>query len=162
MQMFFSDHAVTWDDSVPSIFLAGPTPRDKIVASWRLDATRLFAEWNFKGQILIPERHNWTDNFDYLQQVEWERAGLERATVITFWVPSDPIYLPALTTRVEFGGYVMSSPDRCIYGRPKDAHKTAYLDWWYNHYTGRSPFRTLEETLEAAVAHAFLLRNTRG
>lgn len=155
MQTFFSDQKVEWGDySLPSIFLAGPTPRNDIVQSWRMDAIRLLNEWGFKGQLLIPERHNWTRDFDYLDQVEWEHAGLERATIIAFWVPSDPTNLPALTTRVEFGGYVKSNPDRCVYGRPKDSYRTRYLDWWYNKYTQRSPHRTLETTLEETVLQA--------
>lgn len=159
MHLFFSDQKVEWDFTLPSIFLAGPTPRNDMVKSWRTDAIKLLGDWGFAGQVLIPERHNWQTDFDYLDQFEWEHEGLDKSVVIAFWVPSDPTNLPALTTRTEFA-WVKSDPDRCIYGRPKDSYKTRYLDCFYNKFTKRKPLRTLEETLEMAVAHAALLMQT--
>ena len=42
-------------DSGKSCFLAGPTPRDKGVKSWRSDAIEIFKELNFTGSLYIPE-----------------------------------------------------------------------------------------------------------
>jgi hypothetical protein len=149
------DSPICWDPATPSIFLAGPTPRDDRVASWRPGALTLLAGLGFGGAVLVPERTDWQARFDYLDQVEWEYEGLERAAVIAFWVPRDLTALPGLTTNVEFGRYVASG--RTVYGRPDESPKNRYLDWLYHKLTGLEPCRTLEETLRAAVA-----RTTRG
>jgi hypothetical protein len=57
--------------------------------------------------------------FSYLDQVEWEYAGLESCTAVAFWVPRQLPTLPGFTTNVEFGRYVDSG--RCVYGRPDGA-----------------------------------------
>jgi len=70
----------------PSIFLAGPTPRSPDVSSWRPQALGLLEELGFTGTVLVPERRDWSVKFNYLDQVEWEYAGLESCSVIAFWV----------------------------------------------------------------------------
>jgi len=102
--------------SPPSLFLAGPTPRQAGVLSWRPGALALLARLGFAGTVLVPERRDWSARFDYLDQVEWEFVGLESASVVAFWVPRDLDSLPGFTTNVEFGRYVGSG--RCVYGRP--------------------------------------------
>lgn len=133
----------------PSIFLAGPTPRSKEVLSWRPEALEILHGLGFAGTVLVPERRDWTARFAYLDQVEWEFAGLEGCTVVAFWVPRDLGTLPGFTTNVEFGRYVGSG--RCVYGRPMDAPQTRYLDWLYTKLAGRHPETTLPETMRAAV-----------
>jgi hypothetical protein len=76
----------------------------------------------FAGTVLVPERRDWPAKFNYLDQVEWEYAGLEGCTVIAFWVPRDLQSLPGFTTNVEFGRYVGSG--RCVYSRPDGAPHT--------------------------------------
>ncbi len=136
----------------PSIFLAGPTPRTDQVVSWRIQALQILRRIDFTGAVLIPERRDWVSSFDYIDQVEWEFACLEGATVIAFWVPRDLVSLPGLTTNVEFGRYVSSG--KCVYGRPDSAPKNRYLDWLYRKLTSESPYKTLDDTLGAAVARA--------
>ncbi len=136
----------------PSIFLAGPSPRAPEVASWRPEALAVLRELGFAGAVLTPERRDGWHGVDYLDQVEWEFAGLEGCSVIAFWVPRDPTTLPAFTTNVEFGRYVDSG--RCVYGRPPHAPHTRYLDWLYTKLTGQQPHDTLHATLAAAVAAA--------
>ena len=97
-------------------------------------------------------RWDWQTRFEYLDQVEWEHAGLEAATVIAFWVPRDLNTLPGFTTNVEFGRCVGSG--RIIYGRPDQAPKNRYLDWLYRKCTSLQPCRTLLETMQAAVEKA--------
>lgn len=133
----------------PSIFLAGPTPRRPEVPSWRPRALDLLPRLGFVGTVLVPERRDWSARFSYLDQVEWEHAGLEGCSVVAFWVPRDRERLPGFTTNVEFGRYVGSS--RCVYGRPEDAPHTRYLDWLYAKVTGGRPEDTLEGTMRAAV-----------
>ena len=156
MQVFYSDQNVLWDWSVPSVFLAGPTPRSEDVPSWRPAALKILADWGFRGQVLVPERRDWQDGFEYESQVAWEWAGLDTCDAIVFWVPADPVCLPALSTRTEFGGYIVSAASRCVYGRPDGSYKTLYLDQWYRRFVQDDPLTTLEDTLALAVAKADL------
>lgn len=76
-------------------------------------------------------------------------AGLERASVIAFWVPRDLERLPGFTTNVEFGGYVGSG--RVVYGRPDGWPMNRYLDWLYGKCTGRIPCQSLADTLKEGI-----------
>ena len=136
-----------------AIFLAGPTPRDSEVVSWRPEAVKILGDLGFNGTVVIPEGRDAIFQRDYLHQVEWERLGLLYSRVVLFWVPRCMRSMPALTTNVEFGFCVASRPNAVIYGRPCGAFSTAYLDWMYNHYTGRHPKDTLANALNAARLH---------
>jgi hypothetical protein len=153
MRVLYSDQEPIFEP--PSIFLAGPTPRAAQTVSWRREALQILQKAGFPGAVLIPERHDWVSSFDYIDQVEWEFACLEAATVIAFWIPRDPVSLPGFTTNVEFGRYVSSK--RCVYGRPDSAPKNRYLDWLYHKFTSEAPYGTLEETLRAAIVRALSL-----
>jgi Nucleoside 2-deoxyribosyltransferase like len=150
MEVFFSDQPVVVRH--PSLFLAGPTPRSSDVASWRPQALTILQHIGFAGTVLVPERRDWSVKFNYLDQVEWEYAGLEACSVLAFWVPRDLEKLPGLTTNVEFGRYVASG--RVLYGRPQGSPHTGYLDWMYRKLVDREPEITLEGTLRAAVVGA--------
>lgn len=147
MQILFADQPLAIHP--PSLFLAGPTPRHRDVASWRPEALEILRRLGFAGAVLVPERQDWAAKFDYQDQVEWEYAGLEACTVIAIWVPRHRETLPGFTTNVEFGRYVGSG--RVVYGRPDGAPHTRYLDWLYRKLTGSEPEATLEGTLRAAV-----------
>lgn len=147
MKTIYSDQPLTV--SGPSLFLAGPTPRSQSVKSWRPEAVHILSAWGFSGTVLIPERQDWNVGFDYLDQVEWEFAGLEQANALLFWVPRDLDDLPGFTTNVEFGRYVGSG--RMIYGRPEGRPHNRYLDWLYRKLTGQSAHETLVSALQAAV-----------
>ena len=142
MEILFSDQPLVIRH--PSLFLAGPTPRCSHVASWRPEALDILRQLGFAGTVLVPERRDWSAKFDYLDQVEWEYAGLEACSVLTFWVPRDLERLPGFTTNVEFGRYVASG--RVVYGRPQCAPHTSYLD------CSRSAVLLLGESLLARVA----------
>ena len=138
-----------------SIFLAGPTPRSTTVKSWRIKAIQELFYLNYTGTVLIPERRDWNVKFDYLDQVEWEDAGLERASKICFWVPRTFPDMLALTTNVEFGRWVerrrSAMTDVIVYGRPSDAIHCKYLDWLYYKVCGKLPYTDLIETLKEAT-----------
>ena len=111
-QPFRHSDYLGWADSL--LFLADPTPSAAGVRSWRPDALAILERIGFGGTVLVPERSDWQAKFDYLDQVEWEFVGLERATVIAFWVPRNLDTLPGFTTHVEFDRYRVSrSMRRC-------------------------------------------------
>jgi len=137
-----------------SIFLAGPTPRSKEVASWRPMAIDMLQKEGFDGTVFVPERTDWSTMVNYDDQVGWEWAGLESATVIAFWVPRELKTMPAYTTNVEFGLFVKST--QTVYGRPPDAPKTRYLDQLYRRW---HEGRRIHDTLEALMATSVVLAN---
>lgn len=147
MQHIYSDQPPTWNG--PSLFLARPTPRRADVASWRPAAIAHLAAHGFTGTVLIPERHAAQAQFDYLDQVEWEFAALERADLILFWIPRDTATLPGFTTNVEFGRYLGRRP--LLYGRPEGRPHNRYLDWLYEKLTQSKPIPTLDALALAAT-----------
>ena len=134
-----------------TIFLAGPTPRDIDTVSWRGDAVRIFAEMGFDGTLLIPEPRNGTfDNFEYGAQIDWEQEGLEQADTIMFWIPRDMITMPALTTNIEFGFHLASTPSKIIMGYPQDAPRMNYIRYKC-HQHGIITHEYLSDTIQATL-----------
>lgn len=127
MKINYSDEKVIKGEK--SIFLAGPTPRDKDVKSWRIDACQILEKLGFDGVVYVPEYSTWKPKEDYVDQANWEREALTSATVILFWVPRKLPEMAAFTTNVEFGYWLHSG--KVVYGRPDDASKIKYLDWLY-------------------------------
>lgn len=118
-----------------SIFLAGPTPRGESGSmcpkSWRPDALKALAEFGFGGMVFIPE---WGPNHAVAKDSpgvtkediwEWEQTALEAAHVIAFWVPRERQHMPALTTNIEFGMWMMSG--KCVFGAPPQAEDVGYM-----------------------------------
>jgi hypothetical protein len=139
------------DDWHAAVFLAGPTPRDAAVASWRPAAIELLRErWEGDGRLVVfvPEhRHGVYD--DYPGQVEWEERCLHLADVVLFYVPRDLATLPAFTTNVEWGMWYDSG--RVVFGAPPDAPGNRYL---LHHAAKREVpvATTLDGTVSAALA----------
>lgn len=137
-----------WDASV---FLAGPTPRDPGVTSWRPEAISLLrAQWAGDGRlaVFVPE-HRSGRHDSYTGQIEWEEAGLHLSDVVIFWVPRDLDTLPAFTTNVEWGTWHDSG--RVVFGAPPGAPKNNYL----LHYAADQAVPTavtLPGTIRAALA----------
>lgn len=137
-------------DKLPkSIFLAGPTPRDKAVPSWRPEALKLLE--GFNGHIYVPEDSSWSPKFTYDDQVEWEWEGIMTATVVLFWVPRELQTMPAFTTNVEYG---MAVPLRnVVVGWPEDSPKNRYLEKLADRY-GHNVYRRLDDLCTAAMITA--------
>lgn len=108
-----------------SVFLAGPTPRNKNVPSWRPDMIKALREKGYDGDILIPEkRGDWLD-YDYETQTRWEVEHLNAANLIAFWIPRSIPDMPAFTTNIEFGEFMHSG--KIVLGYPEGAEKMRYL-----------------------------------
>lgn len=132
-----------------SIFLAGPTPRDKDIISWRNEAIKILEKLGFDGIVYVPEYSTWKPKTDYVDQAMWERVGLSNATIIVFWIPRYLPDMPAFTTNVEFGYWLHTG--KVVYSRPNDAEKIKYLDWLYRLDYNKEPIDSLEELLKTCV-----------
>lgn len=140
-----------------SIFLAGPTPRNKEEQeSWRPDALSILEDKGYDGVVFVPEPRNGEFKHSYDDQVEWEEKYLNVADCIVFWVPRDiepdskgyP-KMAAFTTNVEFG--VWQSSGKIVFGAPPKATKNGYLKYYaekYNVPVAESLVETLDDALE--------------
>jgi len=115
------------------IFLAGPTPRDETVPSWRTqDLFNLYKDHPIT--FIIPELRSgfWSDEHQsdaaYQNQVDWEWTNLHLADAIVFWVPRHLETMPAFTTNVEFGFWAAKGSQKVVLGYPFNAPKMRYLD----------------------------------
>lgn len=147
MKINYSDQRVI--KGKQSIFLAGPTPRNKEGISWRVNACKLLGEKGFNGVIYVPEYSTWKPKADYDDQAMWEREALTEATVIAFWIPRHLPDMPAFTTNVEFGYWLHTG--KVLYGRPDDAEKIKYLDWLYELDYHKKPSNNLNELLDNSL-----------
>jgi len=140
-----------------SIFLAGPTPRNKKeVESWRPDALKILEDKGYDGVVFVPEDKDGEFKKDYDDQIEWEERYLNMADCIVFWVPRDLSpdstgfpKMAAFTTNVEWGTWASSG--KVVFGAPEDAEKVSYLKHYaekYNVPTGDTLTETLEHAME--------------
>lgn len=134
---------------VKSIFLAGPTPRDKDTTSWRPEALKLLEGLGYEGHVFVPEPRDGKVFGDYIDQIEWETLALNQADVIVFWVPRNMKSMPALTTNIEWG--LWADTGKCILGTPPGAEHVRYLQWMAAKFKVAT-YSTLEATLQEAVA----------
>lgn len=148
MNINYSDQPVMLGDK--SIFLAGPTPRDKKISSWRPEACKYLSDLGFSGIVYVPELSSGEAQFNYDNQIDWEWNALDSASVILFWVPREMHNMPALTTNVEFGYYVREK--KVFYGRPNTAQNIKYLDRLFKrHHADIMIFEDLKTLCDEAV-----------
>ncbi|CAF2961405.1 unnamed protein product [Rotaria sp. Silwood2] len=158
MQLVFADHPVP-STVTKSIFLAGPSPRDKSVLDWRHEALSCLSSSpiNYDGSIFIPvpeQRFYGTDHnpstWTYDNQISWECECRHVADLIVFWIPRHiDGQMPGFTTNVEFGEDLHSG--KIVYGRPENAEKCHYLDKRMKEL--KLPvFTSLTDTLRHAVS----------
>jgi len=129
-----------------SIFLAGPTPRDNNVQSWRPEAIEILKKQNFFDTIYIPEPRNNKWESEYMNQIQWEFDMLNQSSIILFWIPRDLNSMPGFTTNVEFGMFLHKN---ISLGYPISAPKMKYLDW-HARKLSIPIAHTLEDTIENA------------
>jgi len=132
----------------PSIFLAGPTPRDKETKSWRSGAIDEFRKQGFHGKLYVPEGRI-LENYDDL--VEWEDERLESCDCIMFWIPRELKKMPAFTTNIEWGRW--ESSGKVVLGAPEGAPKMGYIRYYANKH-GVPQSTDLAETVRLAIKMA--------
>lgn len=155
MKIIFSDQCIP-KEITKSIFLAGPSPRDKTTFDWRHDAVAYLKEMNFDGTVFIPTPEDRfyggddSSDWSYDNQIKWECDCRHVADIIVFWIPrSVKGGMPAFVTNIEFGEDLSSG--KIVYGRPDTAERCSYLDKRYSDL-GYVFFNTLESTLNHAVS----------
>jgi hypothetical protein len=172
--LFYDD--VLADAPIPqSIFLAGPTARGVGRTAWRAEALALLAARGFTGTAILPEFRDGT--FDELAPrrfaepaspiagmratshniLHWETTGIERASVVLFWMPfaiaaaDDPASLPGFTTRAEVSRELAREPSRVALGMPEGALSGSHIRY-HAHRAGVPIAQTLAATVDAALA----------
>jgi calcineurin-like phosphoesterase family protein len=107
------------------VFLAGPTPRSLDIESWRPEMIKTLREAGYEGHILLPEKRNLEEGYDYDTQVAWESDALDASDLIVFWVPRNLETMPGFTTNIEFGEWMKSG--KIVLGYPFNADKMRYM-----------------------------------
>lgn len=146
MNLFYSNQPYC-NNNLPSVFLAGGTPRSKEVASWRPEAIKIFEDFGFTGNLFIPEPDNGEWTHGYENQIDWEHFHLDKADHILFWVPRDNVDFRCMTTNVEFGYWMAKKPKKVFYARPDWAKDCKYMDNLYTKITKTEPFNSLESVI---------------
>lgn len=155
------------DISCPSIFLAGPTPRDyntMLTHEWRTPALEILRKLECNCNVYIPgfiDKYDHvkgdSDSFDisYNGVIDWELAHLNEVNCIAFWIPRQVNQgMPGFTTNVEFGMFVRSG--KCVLGYPEFAEHIDYI-----HRLARLNDVPISNTLLGTMSKAIVLATTR-
>src|SRR3989304_1979968 len=108
-----------------SVFLAGPTPRDVSVKSWRPEFIKALKLKGFKGSVFAPENRILGSLYDFEKQIAWEVKGLNKASLIIYWIPRNLETMPAFTTNIEFGEFMHSG--KIAVGFPPESVNNRYI-----------------------------------
>ncbi|MCE9586515.1 nucleoside 2-deoxyribosyltransferase domain-containing protein [Candidatus Uhrbacteria bacterium] len=110
------------DPSIPSIFLAGPTPRKSYIKSWRPKALQIMRRYRPDVTVYYPEPvsvDKWSPDSD--DHINWERAAMARSRVILFWVDRKLDSMPGFRTNTEWGYWTARDYDRLVLAYPPKA-----------------------------------------
>ena len=147
MQVVHTPNGVFSNALSVSLFLGGPTPRDKNVPSWRPQALHVLKVLGYDDIVLVPEPE--TGPFPETEkQIRWEDYHLKMADIIVFWIPRDMATLPGLTTNIEWGRW--ESSGKVVLGYPDEATNMKYIAHYAKHYSIPT-FSYLKETLAHAM-----------
>lgn len=138
-----------------SLFLAGPSPRETEVKSWRKEALELLEKMNYQGHVFVPEGRDGKPRPDYDDNAQWEEDGLNRADCIVFWIERDMSpsstgapKLPGLTTNDEWG--VWKNSGKVVLGLGNDV--SVRYQKYYALKNKVSIFNSLQTTLVGALS----------
>ena len=140
----------------PTVFLAGPTPRDQGV-SWRTKMVSTFRDLLMLNEmdnvhLILPEERKGGFHGDGDRQNEWEHLAIESCDVLMFWVPRKiEEDMPGFTTNVEFGLW-LDRKEHVVFGCPDDSEKVSYLQWLYRKYKRKDPLRNPYDCAKAVVS----------
>lgn len=135
-----------------TIFLAGPTPRDKNITSWRFEAIEIFKKLGYKDSLIIPEKlgkHYYEEIGNY-DEIVWDFDAICSADIVMMWIPRNKDML-GLSTNVEFG-YLLNKGN-LIYGRPDNAFRCEFLDYLYKKEQKKEPINNLEDLIKETIKY---------
>ncbi len=147
MKINYSDEKLMKEK--PSIFLAGPIPRDQVTKNWKEEALKILNQLQFSGIVYIPEKKTKVVMEGNKDEMNWEKEAMENADILVFWIPRSFPDMLGLTTNIEFGIWLKSG--KIIYGRPDDSFRNEYLDVIFEEEYHEKPYRSLEELLKETV-----------
>ena len=107
-----------------SVFLAGPTPREISVKSWRPEFIETLKTKGFKSTVFAPENRIGSP-YDFDKQINWEVKNLTAVNLIVFWIPRKLDTMPAFTTNIEFGEFMHSN--KIVVGFPPNSVNNRYI-----------------------------------
>ncbi|MBS1722684.1 MAG: nucleoside 2-deoxyribosyltransferase domain-containing protein [Armatimonadetes bacterium] len=155
LELVYAPETISMFTPGPSVFLAGPTPRNQSQQSWRPEAVEWFEKVGFTGTLFLPEPRDGKFSHGYEDQIEWEHKGFILSSVVMFWVPRDlSTGMYGFTTNVEFGlaaGRALNVTDM-TYGRPDNADKCKYLDLLFKKFRSDQEVHSTLESLVRATA----------
>lgn len=140
--------------TLPSLFLAGPTPRKSYVKSWRPTALRLIRKCRQDLVLYYPEPQGggqWDP--EDVRYTRWERAALARSRVILFWMDRKLETMPGFRANTEWGYWLAQDPTRLVLAHPPRATGTRGMDDDAA-YHGVPVVHTLNAGIELALAKA--------
>ena len=108
-----------------SVFLAGPTPREVSVKSWRPEFIQQLKIKGFQGTVFSPENRLLGSPYDFDKQIPWEVKGLNKADLIIYWILRELKTMPAFTTNIEFGEFMHSG--KIAVGFPPESVNNRYI-----------------------------------
>lgn len=118
------------------VFLAGPIQG---APSWQHSVENLFANEQDNNVVFLSPRRLSYDNFNYEEQVLWEKKYMALADVILFWIPEATENVEgrsyAQTTRTEFGEY-LARGKKIIFGAYKEFPGLIYFESKLKQYYG--------------------------
>lgn len=170
--LFYEDPSPT-TPLAASIFLAGPTSTSTRT-DWREIAIARLSAKQFTGTVIVPEFRDGTfaervpDRFGSPPSqvpgmrdasyniLVWETNGIERVTVVLFWMPfvldtsDDHASLPGFTTRAEVSREIVRDPRRIVLGMPMGALSASHIRF-HAHRAGLQIEHSLAATIDAAL-----------
>jgi len=120
MQTLYSPTPLPEIFEAPSVFLAGSIEMGKAI-DWQQEIISQLTQAGWNGIVLNPRRPDWDasweqkiENLKFREQVEWELAALEKATLIVFYFAPNtysPITLLELGLHAQNKKCVVCCPD---------------------------------------------------
>ena len=123
-------------DKCWKVFLAGPIQG---APNWPHSVENLFTNEQYSNIVFLSPRRLSYDNFNYEEQVLWEKKYMALADVILFWIPEASEDIKgrsyAQTTRTEFGEY-LARGKKIIFGAYKEFPGIRYFESKLKQYYG--------------------------
>lgn len=151
LHVYHAPETVDWHNHRPKVFLAGSIDNGTAI-DWQASLILQMREKNFDIDVLNPRRKQWDsswettlDNSPFVEQVNWELAGLENATYKVFYFA--PATLAPITL-LELGLY--GAAGKSIVCCPKGYWRKGNVDVVCQRYN-IPQVQTLEEIIDALV-----------